>query len=67
VDSARVWFNTTAAAAFGPPKSEQLVVFDIDETLLCNIKVPDRLCLPPLPLRSVPLIWSCCVACVEYS
>lgn len=39
VDSARLWFNTTAAAVFGPPRSEQLVVFDIDETLLCNIKV----------------------------
>jgi hypothetical protein len=44
VDSARLWFNTTAAATFGPPRSEQLVVFDIDETLLCNIKVPDCLC-----------------------
>lgn len=44
VDSARLWFNTTAAATFGPPRSDQLVVFDIDETLLCNIKVLS--CLP---------------------
>lgn len=39
IDSARLWFNSTAAATFGPPKKEQLIVFDIDETLLCNIKV----------------------------
>jgi hypothetical protein len=39
VDSARLWFNTTAVATFGPPRSDQLIVFDIDETLLCNIKV----------------------------
>lgn len=39
IESARLWFNSTAASVFGPPKREQLVVFDIDETLLCNIKV----------------------------
>jgi hypothetical protein len=53
VNSARLWFNTTAAATFGPPRSDQLIVFDIDETLLCNIKVLSCLSWCGCPFTSV--------------
>lgn len=46
IDAARLWFDTKAAAEFGPPKRDQLIVFDIDETVLCNIKarIGSRMC-----------------------
>lgn len=56
IGAARRWFSAQAPAELGPPSRDQLVVFDIDETALCNIKVcrisRDR--LTALPTEILP-------------
>jgi len=55
ISTARKWFAYSAAAALGPPDRSQVVVFDIDETALCNIKVGVSVCTLVILIRRIGL------------